>query len=249
MAAPSSLAARRIGGQCARTLVVFSKPPNTSRSFLKTSASVGSPPSFSISVTRGICSSKSIGGAVSAIMPSTSQTCLRRLYKPSLSSPRPSSSSSASGAYRSPPGANGRHPGTSARNRPGLVHRQQGRIPARGGEVSRDRALGREAVQVARAAGFWPGCGKPLPAKRLCTDDGADHVPVDVGIADPEPSKDALDGGLDAAVDTERQRVARRLNLVEHRIEPVCAPADDVQYRAEDLIVQPAGAVDLEGAR
>ena len=54
---------------------------------------------------------------------------------------------------------------------------------------------------------------------------------------------------VDAAVDAEGQRVAGRGDLVEHRVEPVGAPADDVQDRAEHLALEPRRAVDLEGAR
>src|SRR5205823_2383909 len=53
-AAPSALAARRIGGQCAMIFVVFSTSPNTSRSLANSTCRIGSPPSSSISRTRGI---------------------------------------------------------------------------------------------------------------------------------------------------------------------------------------------------
>ena len=40
-------------------------------------------------------------------------------------------------------------------------------------------------MQIAWSAGLWSGAGKPLPAKRLNADDGADHVAVHINIADP----------------------------------------------------------------
>src|SRR5437762_5380092 len=52
--APSALTARRIGGQCAMTFVVFNTSPNSSRSLANSTCRIGSPPSSSISRTRGI---------------------------------------------------------------------------------------------------------------------------------------------------------------------------------------------------
>src|SRR5437762_14036026 len=52
--APSAFAARRIGGQCAMTFVVFNTSPNSSRSLVNSFFRIGSPPSSSISRTRGI---------------------------------------------------------------------------------------------------------------------------------------------------------------------------------------------------
>ena len=54
---------------------------------------------------------------------------------------------------------------------------------------------------------------------------------------------------VDAAVDAERQAVAGRGDLVEHVVERVAAPADDMEDRPEHLARQPAEMVDLEGAR
>src|SRR5215510_10693182 len=54
MDAESCLAALRMGGQCAKTLVVLKTAPKSSRSRTKISLRVGSPPSSSISRTLGI---------------------------------------------------------------------------------------------------------------------------------------------------------------------------------------------------
>ncbi len=54
---------------------------------------------------------------------------------------------------------------------------------------------------------------------------------------------------VDAAVDAEGQPIAGHIDLVEHLVEPMGLPAHDVQDRAEDLVIEPPGAVDLEGAR
>jgi len=56
-------------------------------------------------------------------------------------------------------------------------------------------------------------------------------------------------GVVDSAVDAEGQGVAGCGDLVAYRVKAIRAPPDDVQDRAEHLALEPAGAVDLEGAR
>src|SRR6266446_10519875 len=129
-----------------------------------------------------------------------------------------------------------------------LLQRQEGGVAAGGGGVDREGVLGGEAVEVARAAGFGAGAGEPLAAERLHPHDGADHVAVDVAVADLEPLKDVAHGLVDAAVDARRQAVAGGGDLVEHLVEPVGRPAHDMQDRAEDLAREPLRAIDLEGA-
>jgi len=75
------------------------------------------------------------------------------------------------------------------------------RCPAGGGGVDRGGALGGEAVQVARAAGLGAGAGEPFATKWLHPDDGADHVAVDIGVADGQPGEDVAHGLVDPAVD------------------------------------------------
>src|SRR5262249_55056790 len=99
-------------------------------------------------------------------------------------------------------------------------------------------------MQVARATGLRPGAGEPLAAERLNSDDCADHVAVDIGVADAESAENALCSGVDATVDAKRQRISGGCYFVENRIEPVSAPTDDVEDRAENLAVEPARTVD-----
>ena len=50
------------------------------------------------------------------------------------------------------------------------------------------RALGSEAVKIMWAAGLGAGAGEALAAEGLHADDGADHVAVDVEVADASRS-------------------------------------------------------------
>src|SRR3546814_12490229 len=65
-----------------------------------------------------------------------------------------------------------------------FLQRHERRVAAGGGGVDRQRLLGREAVQVARAAGLGAGAGETLAAEGLHADHGADHAAVTVGVAD-----------------------------------------------------------------
>ena len=47
-----------------------------------------------------------------------------------------------------------------------------------------------------------------------------------------------LDGLVDARMDAQRQAVAGGVDRVDHRVELVGLPADHVQHRAEDFLVQ-----------
>src|SRR6516165_11549034 len=130
-----------------------------------------------------------------------------------------------------------------------LPQRQQRGVAAGGGGVGRDGALGREPMQVARAAGFGAGAGEALATERLHTDDGADHAAVDIAVADLEPREDMAHGLVDPAVNAEGEAIAGGGDLVEHRVEPVGLPTHDMQDRSEDLPREPRRAVDLEGSR
>ena len=100
-----------------------------------------------------------------------------------------------------------------------------------------------------RAAGLRAGTGEALAAEGLNADDGADHVAVDVEVADAGARRDPPHGGLDTAVDAEGQAVARRVDRIDDAVEVAGPPADDVQHGPEHLAVQQADAVDLEDVR
>src|SRR5260370_28335474 len=71
---------------------------------------------------------------------------------------------------------------------PLLLEGEQAGVAARGGGVDRDGALDGEAVEIMRAAGLGPGARQALAAEGLHADDGTDHIPVDVEVADPHPA-------------------------------------------------------------
>src|SRR5260221_14775807 len=91
---------------------------------------------------------------------------------------------------------------------PLLLEREQAGVAARGGGVDRDGALDGEAVEIMRAAGLGPGARQALAAEGLHADDGADHVAVDVEVADPHPTLDRAHPLVHAAVDAEGEAVA-----------------------------------------
>src|SRR5216684_5225191 len=104
-------------------------------------------------------------------------------------------------------------------------------------------------MEIARPAGLRSGAAQAFATERLRSDHGADHVAIDVAVADAEPSEDPAGRIVDSAVDAEGQRVAGRGDLVEHRVEPVGRPADHMQDWPEHLAFEPASRIDLEGAR
>src|SRR5260370_14664920 len=104
-------------------------------------------------------------------------------------------------------------------------------------------------MQVTRPTSLRPGAAQPLAAKWLRPDDGADHVAIDVAVADPEPAEDMGHRLVDPAMDTERQRIAGRGDLVDYRVEPIGLPAHHMQDRPEHLAFKASRGIDLEGAR
>jgi hypothetical protein len=46
----------------------------------------------------------------------------------------------------------------------------------------------------------------------LNPDDGADHIAIDIGVADAQAVMDVTDGGFDPAVDAQSQAVAGALS-------------------------------------
>src|SRR5882724_493826 len=102
-----------------------------------------------------------------------------------------------------------------------LLQRQQRSVATRRRRVDGERALGGEAVQVARPAGLGARAREALAAEGLHAHDGADHVAVDVRVAHPQPLMDVAHGGVDAAVDAEGEAVAGRVDRLQHPIQPV----------------------------
>src|SRR5438876_6941684 len=100
-----------------------------------------------------------------------------------------------------------------------------------------------------RAAGLGPGAREAFAPEGLHAHDRADHVAVNVGVADLEAAVHGLDRLVDPAVDAERQAVAGRGDGIQELVEPAALPAHHMQDRPEHLALEPADAVDLESAR
>src|SRR5690348_4528330 len=100
-----------------------------------------------------------------------------------------------------------------------------------------------------RATGLWAGPRQAVAAERLYADHRADHVAVDVDVADLEAIDDRLDRIVDARVNAEGQAISRAGNGLQNLIEARCRIADDVEDRAEHLFGQLAGVGQFEDVR
>src|SRR5690606_33717791 len=96
---------------------------------------------------------------------------------------------------------------------------QQARVAAGGSRVDRGHPPGGEADHVVWAASLGPGARKPLAAERLASNDRADLVAVDIDVADAGPAFDQVTGGIDTAMETERQAVASAVDVFDHAVE------------------------------
>ena len=70
-------------------------------------------------------------------------------------------------------------------------------------------------------------------AERLRSDDGADHVPINVDIAVRQSLRDTRDRLVDARMYAEGKRGAVCRNVIEQLIELTSTPADNMQDRSE----------------
>src|SRR5258706_10627468 len=87
-----------------------------------------------------------------------------------------------------------------------------------------------------RAAGLGTGAREAFAAEGLHADHGADHVAVDVDVADARLAHDALDETFDAAVDAERKPVAGATQPLQDAVEIRLVVDADMQDRPEHLL-------------
>ena len=80
-----------------------------------------------------------------------------------------------------------------------------------------------------------------MAAERLHADHRADHVAVDIDVADLEALDRFLHRIVDPGMDAERQPVARALDRSQHLVEPIGAVAHNMQHWAEHFVRQLAG--------
>src|SRR5690242_15734261 len=112
-----------------------------------------------------------------------------------------------------------------------FVQAEQAGVAAGRGGVDGEGALGGEAVQVARAARLGAGAAEALAAERLYAHDGADHVAIDVGVADAQALGDVMHLAVDAAVHAEGEPVAGGIHRIQHVVEAIGAVMHDVEDR------------------
>src|SRR3977135_4530019 len=86
---------------------------------------------------------------------------------------------------------------------------QQAEIAARRRGIHRKDAFGGESHEVIRAAGLRPGAGQPLAAERLHAHHRADHVAVNVEMADRRARANALGARVHAGMHAHREPVSR----------------------------------------
>src|SRR5437762_6421146 len=110
-------------------------------------------------------------------------------------------------------------------------------------------ACGRESHEVVRAAGLGPGAGQPLAAERLHAHHRADHVAVDIGIADRRALANALGARVHTGVHTHRESVSGGVDVVDYPVEVFEREPCDVKDGAEALPGNLAYRTDFERHR
>src|SRR5207302_9604435 len=126
---------------------------------------------------------------------------------------------------------------------------QQAEIAARRRRVHRIDSFGGESHEVIRAAGLGPGAGKSFAAERLHAHHRADHVAVDIEIADRRALANALGARVHAGVHTHRESVSRGVDVVDHPVESLERESRDVKDGAEALPGNLAYRTDFERHR
>ena len=78
-------------------------------------------------------------------------------------------------------------------------------------------------------------------AERLATDNGTDHVAVNIDITVGKPVGHMTGKRLDARVNAERQAKPLGINLIEQFVELGFFPPDNMQYRAKNFLFKVIG--------
>ena len=101
-------------------------------------------------------------------------------------------------------------------------------VAAEGGLQRIVRAAGQQAVEIERPPGFRPGARQSLAAERLYAHHRANHVAVDVKVSDVRRPGDLGNGFVDAGMHTERQAVARGIDLADQIVQLAAGVAHHV---------------------
>ena len=103
-----------------------------------------------------------------------------------------------------------------------------------------------------RPAGFRAGAREAFAAEGLHADHRANHVAVDVSIADVGGIGQRLRARIDAGLQAQRQAVAEGIDLLDDRLrrfQRAAAPANDLQHRAENFVFDLADLADFKRVR
>ena len=104
----------------------------------------------------------------------------------------------------------------------------------------------RQAEEIERSARLGTGARKPVAAEGLHADHRADHVAVHIDIAGVDRARGGGDGLVDAGVDAEGQPVAGRIHIIEQRRQLAAGKAQDMENRAEHLVIDISNGADLD---
>src|SRR5207302_4020728 len=95
-------------------------------------------------------------------------------------------------------------------------------------------------------AGLGAGAGQPKAAEWLHADDRADHVAVDIDVADLNGVDDVVNSIVNPGVNAEREPVARAFDRLQHLGQPVGTVAHHVQHRTEYFFLELPGIGEFE---
>src|SRR5690554_6521852 len=103
-----------------------------------------------------------------------------------------------------------------------------------------------KAAHILRATGFWSSTRETFTTKGLGTDNGADLIAVNVGVAHLDTTVDELDTTIHPAVNTEGPAIALGINRIHYLIDVLRFKCRHVKHRAEDLLFHFLNATDLQ---
>ncbi len=108
-----------------------------------------------------------------------------------------------------------------------VIQLEQDCITSNRGGIHGQGTFPGEAEHVMWTSSFRSGSGKPFTAKRLNTDNRADHVPVDVAISGQNAFRNVLLGAVNTAVNTYCKTITGSIDFID---DPVQVPGTVPDY-------------------
>ena len=106
-----------------------------------------------------------------------------------------------------------------------------------------------QTVKIERAARFRTGARQAFAAERLYAHHRADHIAVDVEVADFGALRHLRDGLIDAGMHAQRQAIAGGVDLLNQLRQRAARKAHHMQHWTEHLFIQLVDAVQLDQRR